>query len=102
MDKGRTGPMPPSPQDLGFRMPAEWEPHEATWIAWPKNRSDWPGKFATIPWVYAEIVRHLSRAEHVHLLVDDTAAEARVRKILGRTGVDLGRVRFFYLTTDRV
>ena len=42
-------------------MPAEWEPHEATWIAWPHNRSDWPGKFEAIPWVYAEIVRHLAR-----------------------------------------
>ena len=42
-------------------MPAEWEPHEATWIAWPHNRSDWPGRFAPIPWVYGEIVRKLSR-----------------------------------------
>jgi len=44
-------------------MPAEWEPHEATWIAWPHNRSDWPGKFETVPWIYAEIVRHLARVE---------------------------------------
>ena len=46
------------PAEIGFRMPAEWEPHEATWIAWPHHRADWPGKFAPIPWVYAEIVRH--------------------------------------------
>src|SRR5947208_2088846 len=98
-------PLPPSvqpPAAVGWRLPAEWEPHEATWIAWPKNRSDWPGKFAPVPWVYAEIVRHLSRSERVHILVDDTAAEARVRKLLGRNGVDLERVRCFYLTTDRV
>ena len=46
-----------------YRMPAEWEPHAATWIAWPHNPEDWPGKFRPIPWVYAEIVRHLSRVE---------------------------------------
>ena len=51
-------------------MPAEWEPHAATWIGWPQNRDDWPGKFQPIAWVYAEIVRHLSRVEDVHILVD--------------------------------
>ena len=62
---------PDTPAALGYRMPAEWEPHEATWIAWPHNRDDWPGKFAPIPWVYVEIVRHLSRVERVDILVDD-------------------------------
>ena len=57
-------------------MPAEWVPHEATWLAWPTNRADWPGKFPPIPWVYAEIVRHLHTGERVHLLVDD--ADARI------------------------
>ena len=51
------------PAKLGYRMPAEWEPHEATWIAWPHERTDWPGKFAAIPWIYAEIVRYLSHSE---------------------------------------
>ena len=57
------------PAELGFRMPAEWEPHEATWIAWPHHREDWPGKFAAISWVYTEIVRNLSRHERVELIV---------------------------------
>ena len=61
---------PMTPATLGYRMPAEWEPHEATWIAWPHNREDWPGKFGPIPWVYAEIVRHLSRVETVDILVE--------------------------------
>ncbi len=52
-------------------MPAEWEPHEATWLAWPHEISDWPGKFAPIPWVYGEIVRHLSRVEKVRILIQD-------------------------------
>ena len=63
------------PRELGYRMPAEWEPHAATWLAWPHNASDWPGKFAAIPWVYAEIVRLLSAREVVHLLVQGEAQE---------------------------
>ena len=58
-------------------MPAEWEPHEATWIAWPHNRDDWPGKFAAIPWVYAEIVRHLHQSEKVRILVNGSAGERK-------------------------
>ena len=51
-----------TPRELGYRMPAEWEPHEATWLAWPHNPEDWPGKFQPIPWLYAEIVRLLAAA----------------------------------------
>lgn len=83
-------------------MPAEWEPHEATWIAWPHQRADWPGKFGPIPWVCTEIVRHLHRAEHVHLLVNDAPTEERGRKSLAHSGVDLNRVRFFRCPTNRV
>ena len=83
-------------------MPAEWEPHEATWIAWPHERSDWPGKFAPIPWVYAEIVRHLHTGEHVHILIDDARAEAAAKRILSLANVDLERIRFFRIPTDRV
>jgi agmatine deiminase len=91
-----------SPVGSRWRMPAEWEPHEATWIAWPHQRSDWPGKFAAIPWVYAEIVRHLHTSEMVHLLVNDAPMEARARRVLSLAGVDLNRVRFFRIPTDRV
>jgi agmatine deiminase len=89
------------PAQLGYRMPAEWEPHEATWIAWPHRQSDWPGKFAAVPWVYAEIVRHLHRSELVRILVRDTGSEQRVRRLLARSGIDLGRVEFFPFLTDR-
>ena len=58
-------------------MPAEWEPHAATWLAWPHEKTDWPGKFAPIPWVYAEIVRHLSQVERVRILVEDAGDGAR-------------------------
>src|SRR5580704_16080892 len=65
-----------------LRMPAEWEPHAATWLAWPHYKDDWPGKFETIPWVYAEIIRHLARHERVELIVNDAASERRARKTL--------------------
>ena len=94
--------MTATPRALGYRMPAEWEPHEATWLAWPHNADDWPGKFQPIPWVYAEIVRHLARVEDVHILVNDAAAEKRARSVLRRNGVNLGRLHFHPWRTDRV
>ena len=90
------------PRALGYSMPAEWHPHAATWIAWPHNPSDWPGKFQPIPWVYAEIVRHLAHVEDVHILVQDAAAEKRAKRILLRNGVHLARVHFHLWPTNRV
>lgn len=90
------------PNSLGYRMPAEWEPHTATWIAWPHNRDDWPGKFAPVPWVYTEIVRHLSRAEKVNIVVRGQAMQHRVSDQLDSVGVDLDAVEFFKAATDRV
>ena len=90
-----------TPHSLGFRMPAEWEPHEATWLGWPHELTDWPGKFAPIPWAFAEIVRHLSKVERVYLLVEDRAAQSRVRTILEKSGANLDAVDFFLVPTDR-
>jgi agmatine deiminase len=86
---------------LGFRMAAEWEPHEATWLAWPHERSDWPGKFTPIPWVYGEIVRHLARVERVRILVQHADAEHSARKILKKCGAQMEAVEFFRVPTDR-
>jgi len=83
-------------------MPAEWEAHEATWIAWPHNRSDWPGRFAPIPWVYAEIVRKLSAVERVRILVESAGLEQQARRILAKAGAQLPAVEFFRVPTDRV
>jgi agmatine deiminase len=87
---------------LSWQMPAEWEPHAATWLAWPHQAADWPGKLAPIPWVYTEIVRHLHRHEHVHLLVNDAAKERVARRCLTKAGVDLGQITFHQWRTDRV
>jgi agmatine deiminase len=94
-------------------MPAEWAPHAATWLAWPHNRSDWPGKFQPIPWVIAEIVRHLACQERVEMIVRSEAEERQARSILSRAGAlvepnkitltDEGRgVRFHRWPTDRI
>jgi agmatine deiminase len=91
-----------TPHAQHYRMPAEWAPHAATWLAWPHNPADWPGKFQPIPWVYAEIVRHLSRVEDVHMLVNDEAAEKRAASILRRQGAGLARVHFHRWPTDRI
>jgi agmatine deiminase len=82
-------------------MPAEWEPHDATWIGWPYNLTDWPRKFAPIPWVYAEIVRKISPGETIRILVNSKTHETRARRILSRVGVDLSRVQFFRIPTNR-
>jgi len=83
-------------------MPAEWEPHAATWLAWPHYEGDWPGKFEPIPWVYAEIIRNLARHECVELIVNDAAAEKQARKLLARANALSKNVRFHRWRTDRV
>ncbi len=90
-----------TPRALGFRMPAEWAPHEATWLAWPHNKTDWPGKFAPVPWVYCEIVRHLAARERVNILAPDETALARARLMLRKAGVPAGSVEFIVCPTNR-
>ena len=102
MTDSETKPISETPAALGYRMPAEWEPHTATWIAWPHNRDDWPGKFGPIPWVYTEIVRHLSRAERVGILVNSKRDRRKASERLVKCGVDLDRIDFVEARTDRV
>jgi agmatine deiminase len=85
-----------------LRMPAEWEPHAATWLAWPHYRGDWPGKFEPIPWVYAEIVRYLGAHERVELIVKDGAAERGARKILNQANALSENVSFRRWPTNRI
>jgi agmatine deiminase len=85
----------------GYRMPAEWEPHEATWLAWPHEESDWPGKFEPIRWVYGEIARCLAEVERVRLLVPDKSAQADARRVFKKSGVNLSAVDFYTCPTDR-
>jgi agmatine deiminase len=72
---------------LARRMPAEWEKHQATWIAWPHHEPDWPGKLAPIPWVYAEVVRALSEHDRVEVLCHNEAVAHNARVLLDAHGV---------------
>jgi agmatine deiminase len=90
-----------TPRALGFSMPAEWEKHEATWLAWPHNPTDWPDKLDTVRWVYTEMVRQIAAGETVRMLVNSTAAEKAARRRLDRAGADAGRVEFIVHPTNR-
>ena len=83
-------------------MPAEWEPHRATWIAWPHHEPDWPGKLPVIPWVYAEIVRVLADHERVEILCHSSEVMQTARVALDAHGVRHERVAFHEVPTDRV
>lgn len=90
-----------TPGQLGYSMPAEWEPHEATWLGWPQNASDWPGKMNAIQWVYGEMVRKIAPGEKVRILVDSSAIEWRARRVLETARADLSQVEFYRWPTDR-
>jgi agmatine deiminase len=90
-----------TPYAEGFAMPAEWEPHAATWLAWPHEASDWPGKFGTIPWVFAEMARVIGESERVRLIVGGAAEEREAKHALKSSGVDAKRVDFVRASTDR-
>jgi agmatine deiminase len=90
-----------APATLHFHMPAEWEPHAASWLAWPHNRADWPGKFEPISWVYAEIIRDLARHERVELIVNGAPAEKQARKLLSQANALARNVHFHRWPTNR-
>jgi agmatine deiminase len=90
------------PSSLGYRMPAEWESHAATWLAWPHFHPDWPGKFEPIPWVYAEIIRQLASQERVELIVNDARSLRQARRVLARADVSSSNVGFHRWPTNRV
>ena len=83
-------------------MPAEWEPHRATWISWPHHEPDWPGKLGPIPWVYAEIARVLADHETVEILCHNSEVMEGARLALDAHGVVGERVRLHQVATDRV
>jgi len=84
-----------------YKLPAEFDKHEATWIGWPHNRSDWPGKFSVIPFVYAEIVKHISRGETIRIIVESKEHQKKAEKILKDADVDFNNIEFFIKKTNR-
>ncbi|HVY32347.1 MAG TPA: agmatine deiminase family protein [Polyangiaceae bacterium] len=110
--RGRSSKTPPSLRetkisvsecafDLGYRMPAEWEPHAATWLAWPHEPTDWPGKFEAVPWVFAEVIKNLTRGERVRLIVSGKRMQKEASAALEKSQVDVRLVDFVELATDR-
>ena len=84
-----------------LRIPAEWEKHEATWIGWPHNKEDWPGKFTPIPWVYAEIVKYISRGEKVRIICESKQHKEKAEKVLKSADINNDNIEFFILKTNR-
>jgi len=91
----------PAPVQTAYFMPAEWEPHEATWLGWPHNADDWPGKFETIPWVYGEMIRKISADESIYLLIRNKTDENLARLIIKSVGADLRKIHFVMHPTNR-
>ncbi len=89
------------PSQLKYRIPAEWEPHKATWLAFPHNKKDWIGKFIPIRWVYAEIIKRISVSEKTRVMVESENHERKAKVILKSNGVNLDNVEFYQLKTDR-
>src|SRR5664279_1560667 len=85
----------------GYTMPAEWEPHAATWLGWPHNASDWPGKFEVIPWVYGEMIRKISAGENIRLIVRHEKDKQFARHVFKNVGVDLRKIQFVTHPTNR-
>ena len=88
-------------QDI-LRMPAEWEAHEATILAWPHNKEDWPGKFEPIPYVYGEIIRNITQVERVRLIVRDENEAKKAKVICEKSGVTLSKLDIFIIKTNRI
>lgn len=84
-----------------YTLPAEWEKHEATWIGWPHNRLDWPGKFSPIAWVYCEIVRKIAEGEKVRIIVEDNKHKQNAIKALKDSNIGFENIEFYILKTDR-
>jgi agmatine deiminase len=88
-----------TPTELGYRMPPEWAPHQATWLSWPHKEASWPGKLDRVLPVYARAVAALARSETVHINVRDAAMEAAARDLLAAAGA-AGDIRFHHFPTN--
>ncbi len=89
----------PCPRELGYRMPAEWEPHRATWLAWPHNRDAWPGQLDQLKEIWVQMVKALAPHETVCLLVNEQRAHDEADRRLRRAGVEMGHVTFHTIPT---
>ncbi len=89
------------PRNGIYRMPAEWEPQRSTWIAWPHNKEDWPGKFGEIPWVFSKIITSLSKVQSVNVLVKDKSEKKIAVFFLNIFGAKIKNIKLIICKTDR-
>lgn len=94
--------MPARPVPDQLMMPAEWEPHAATILAWPHNKEDWPGKFEPIPWVYGEIIRNLTRHERVRLVVRNQKEADKAKVICEKSDINPSKLDIYLIPTNRI
>ena len=85
-----------------YRMPAEWEKQKSTWLAWPHNKSDWPGLFEKIPNVFLKIIYELSKVQRVNILVKNRKEIITLNAILKKTNADMKNLRIHICKTNRV
>jgi agmatine deiminase len=93
-----TGPLPAA---LNYRMPAEWEPHAATWLSWPRRDGiSFPDAYDRVMPVFAKMIDALADSEPVHINVCDEAQEADVRRILSRSRARTSHLTFHQIPTN--
>ena len=93
--------MPNLPRNGAYRMPAEWESQKSTWIAWPHNKDDWPGKFEDIPGVFALIISNISKVQLVNILVNRKSEHKKIINKLKSFGTKISNIRLINCKTDR-
>ena len=89
-----------TPKELGYFFPAEWHPHEATWLSWPHKEASWPGKLDAIYPYYAQFIKAVSEGEKVNINVNDEAMKSFATNCLEDAAVDLGQIKFFIHPTN--
>jgi agmatine deiminase len=89
-----------TPKSLGYRFPAEFEQHEATWLSWPHKEASWPGKLDAVYPYYAQFVKALAESEKVRINVADKAMKNFALGHLVTAGVNLAQVEFFFHPTN--
>lgn len=90
-----------SSKQHSYIMPAEWETHAATWLAWPHYQGDWPGKFPTVKWCFLEMIRHITDSETLRLLVKNKKVEDEVKSLCDLIHLDHHKIEFFHIPTNR-
>lgn len=89
-----------TPKQLGYHFPAEFEPHEATWLSWPHKEESWPGKIATIYASYAKFIKAVSENEKVRINVNDEEMKLFAESVLAHENVNMHHVEFFFHPTN--